>query len=293
MPRCAFLTMDNLEEFEAYDDLLIEPMANLGWSVEMVSWRKQNADWNAFEAVIIRSPWDYQQEVGQFLNVLETIDRSSARLENPLQLVRWNINKTYLKELETEGIPVVPTLWGATLQANHLQQAFERLHTREIVVKPTISAGAEDTFWLSEKAVPSNIESVIQRFSEKSFMIQPFMEHILTEGEYSLFYFGGEYSHTILKTPKKRDFRVQEEHGGTLTTVEPEPGLLERAKQTMNRLNPQPLYARVDLVRTTGNDFALMELELIEPSLYFNMDPESPKRFARIFDEWMTKKNVV
>lgn len=289
MPRCAFLTMDNLDEFEVYDELLLEPMANLGWSVEMVSWRSPKVDWNRFEVVIIRSPWDYQQDVDRFIEVLKDIDESSARLENPLPLILWNIDKTYLRELETDGILIVPTLWGEQLSDRNLEDAFQKFKVDELIIKPTVSANADNTF-----RVPVGMNKVLKKnilkvFEERPYMIQPFMQAIVDEGEFSLFYFGGEYSHTILKTPGTGDFRVQEEHGGSLHSVEPEKQLLYRARQVMDLLKPQPLYARADYVRTPDNDFALMELELIEPSLYFNMDKESPHRFARIFDEWMKK----
>jgi len=290
MPRCAFLTMDSLDEFEVYDDLLIKPLSQLGWSVDMVSWRDRQVDWNTFEAVIIRSPWDYQQDAQLFMQVLEEIDQSSARLENPLDLVKWNIDKTYLRELEQEGILIVPTLWGRRLEAEQLDKAFEQLDTRELVIKPTVSANADDTFRVKQEVKLQTKREMLRTFYDRAYMIQPFMKSIVTEGEFSLFYFGGEYSHTILKTPAKGDFRVQEEHGGILASVEPETKLLKRAQQTMARLQPQPLYARADYVRTEDDDFALMELELIEPSLYFNMDPESPRRFARIFDRWMKEK---
>jgi len=290
MPRCAFLTMDSLDEFEVYDDLLIKPLSQLGWSVDMVSWRDRQVDWNTFEAVIIRSPWDYQQDAQLFMQVLEEIDQSSARLENPLDLVKWNIDKTYLRELEQEGILIVPTLWGRRLEAEQLDKAFKQLDTRELVIKPTVSANADDTFRVKQEVKLQTKREMLRTFYDRAYMIQPFMKSIVTEGEFSLFYFGGEYSHTILKTPGKGDFRVQEEHGGILASVEPETKLLKRAQQTMARLQPQPLYARADYVRTEDDDFALMELELIEPSLYFNMDPESPRRFARIFDRWMKEK---
>lgn len=287
MPLCAFLTMDNLDEFEVYDDLVLEPLAELGWSIEMVSWRNRKADWNRYEAVIIRSPWDYQQDAGRFLDVLEKIDQSSARLENPLDLVKWNIDKNYLRELEEKGVLIVPSLWGKELAAKKLLTAFDQLNRNELVIKPTVSANADNTFRFKKSLLPQYEEEILQTFSERPYLIQPFMKYIVSEGEFSLFYFNGEYSHTILKTPAPGDFRVQEEHGGMLASVEPEAKLRERAQQTMQHLDPQPLYARADYVRTEDNDFALMELELIEPSLYFNMDSESPKRFARIFDRRM------
>ncbi len=290
MPRCAFLTMDNLEEFEVYDDLLLEPLDELNWSVDMISWREPNVNWDPYEAVIIRSPWDYQQDANRFMQVLKTIDDSTAQLENPLDLVRWNIDKIYLRELEEHGIPIVPTLWGAELQKDELFSAFARLDAGELVIKPTVSANADDTFRIREEVDSETVDDILKTFQKRAYMIQPFMENIIAEGEFSLFYFGCEYSHTILKTPKKDDFRVQEEHGGILTSVEPESKLLKRAKQTMKQVRPKPLYARVDYVRTDTDDFVLMELELIEPSLYFNMDADSPKRFARIFDRWMKTK---
>lgn len=290
MPRCAFLTMDNLDEFEVYDELLIEPLSKRGWSVDMISWRDRQADWNMYEAVIIRSPWDYQQDAKRFMNVLEEIDESTARLENALNLVKWNIDKQYLRELENQGILIVPTLWGNQLGRDHLIEAFKKPDVKELVIKPTISANADDTFRVKQPIDSSTEEEILHTFRNRPFMIQPFMESIVTEGEFSLFYFGGQYSHAILKTPRKGDFRVQEEHGGILSSIEPETQLLKRAQQTMGSIKPQPLYARADYVRTRDNDFALMELELIEPSLYFNMDPESPERFAKIFDQWMTDK---
>lgn len=291
MRRCAFLTMDSLEEFEAYDHLLLEPLAEVGWSVDMVSWRHPNVDWDSYRAVIIRSPWDYQEDAQRFMQVLKKIDASSAQLENPLSLVTWNIEKTYLRELEQKGVLIVPTLWGEALGGNTLYEAFDTLKAKEIVIKPTISANADDTFWIRPDLSESLKRKIEQTFNHRSFMIQPFMDKIVHEGEYSLFYFGGHYSHSILKIPKPEDFRVQEEHGGQLQSVEPPSRLLQRAKQTMAHLKPQPLYARADYVRTEEDDFALMELELIEPSLYFNMDANSPKRFARIFDHWMKENN--
>ncbi|MDX1586820.1 MAG: hypothetical protein R3222_08750 [Balneolaceae bacterium] len=290
MSLCAFLTMDNLEEFEVYDELLIEPLSKLGWTVEMVPWRDRDTDWDRYKAVIIRSPWDYQQDADLFMKVLKDIDRSSARLENPLKLVKWNIDKTYLKELQEKGVLIVPTIWGEKITEQELTEAFNTFNARELVIKPTVSANADNTFRLKKDSYLKATEEVKQIFSERPYLIQPFMNAIVNEGEFSLFYFGGEYSHTILKTPAMGDFRVQEEHGGILTSVEPETKLLQRAQQTMKNLKPQPLYARADYVRTGDDDFALMELELIEPSLYFNMDPESPERFARIFDRWMKEK---
>lgn len=287
MNTCAFLSMDNLEEFECYDHLLVEPLARRGWSVEEVSWRNEEADWSQFDVVIIRSPWDYQQDPAAFMETLREIDQSSALLENKLELIEWNLNKTYLRDLQTQGIDIVPTLWKDTFNEKEFPGYFETFATDEIIIKPTVSANADDTFRISQNPDKDFIPTLNNTFRDRPFLVQPFMENIVSEGEFSLFFFGDTYSHTILKIPKTTDFRVQEEHGGRLEKVKPEPALLETARRTLQTLQPDPLYTRIDFVRTPDNRFALMELELIEPSLYFNMDEESPELFAKIFDRRM------
>jgi len=281
--------MDSLEEFECYDNLLDAPLAQLGWETETISWRDKTIDWDQFEVVIIRSPWDYQQHPSEFMEVLKTIEASKARLENNFELVKWNFNKSYLMELETNGIEIVPTMWKRSWQSNEIECYFEYYRTEQIILKPVISANADNTYWLKKDDFQQQLEAMEASFSSIDYMVQPFMEAITNEGEFSLFYFGGEYSHCILKTPEKDDFRVQEEHGSSLKLVKPEENLLAHANKVQQQLKPEPLYSRIDLVRTeTG--FALMEVELIEPSLYFNMDPASPLRFALAFDKWMTRE---
>lgn len=288
MKHCAFLTMADIEAFECYDHLLYKPLARLGWKVTPVPWRDTAVNWAAFDVVVIRSPWDYQDDSDHFLEVLNTIEASGTHLENSLDIVRWNIDKTYLRDIQKAGIPIVSTLWKNEFNKNNFPTFFEEFDTSEIIIKPTVSANADDTFRLSTTASGKELQELENIFRNRPFMVQPFLNAICTEGEFSLFYFGGHYSHTILKTPAQGDFRVQEEHGGTLAALEPEPELLKMSKTTIQALPQTPLYARVDFVRNnTNNRFNLIELELIEPSLYFNMDPDSPNRFAQIFDHWM------
>lgn len=290
MNTCAFLSMDSLAEFKSYDHLLFDPLADRGWKVEEVSWRNKQVNWNNFDVVVIRSPWDYQQDPAAFLETLRIINRSSALLQNELELVEWNLDKSYLRDLEKEEITIVPTLWKANFNRKEYSSFFDAFRTNEIIIKPRISANADDTFRIKRDQRERYISELKDTFHERPFMVQPFVDNIVLEGEFSLFFFGETYSHTILKTPKSSDFRVQEEHGGTLKKVEPEPELLKSARKTLDFIDPKPLYSRIDYVRTASGTFALMELELIEPSLYFNMDRRSPERFARIFDRRMKKQ---
>ena len=271
--------MESLENFVAYDHLLHAPLAARGWSVDEIPWREHGVNWDAYEAVIIRTPWDYQSDPDRFLAVLDTVERSTARLENPLELVRWNLHKTYLRDLEARGLPIVPTRWLDRLDAAMLPSLFTALGAEEIVAKPVVGANADDTFRM-RRGDP--FSAVAEAFSDRACMVQPFVRSVVDEGEFSLFYFGETYSHAILKTPAPLDFRVQEEHGGTIRTVSPEPALRHAADAVMATLTPSPLYARIDFVRLDGA-FALMEVELIEPSLYFPYDDTSPERFADAF----------
>jgi glutathione synthase/RimK-type ligase-like ATP-grasp enzyme len=278
--------MDDLGDYVSDDELAIEPLRKIGWEVKTVSWRDERFDWTKFEAVIIRTTWDYQNEPEEFLRVLHEIEDSGVRLENPLKIVRWNLSKTYLKDLEDGGIKIVPTIFGNDLVNNDLVDSwFEKFKAQEIIIKPIVSATAQDTFRL-KKFLPE----LTDIFRTRKYLVQPFMKNIIAEGEYSLFYFGGNYSHAILKTPKPEDFRVQEEFGGIITAIEPGEKLLKAGEKALEQIGQKLLYARVDLVRDAEDDFALMELELIEPALYFRMDADSPKRFAKTFNEWMERK---
>lgn len=279
--------MDSLDGYVSDDELAIGPLAELGWDVRTLSWRDRSIDWNDFDLVVIRTTWDYQRDPGAFLATLKRIQSSNARLENPLDVVKWNLDKRYLRELANAGISIVPTLWDATYSQDSFDRWLGDLSTDEIIVKPTVSATAEHTYRLA-----SFEPGLAEVFSDRPFMVQPFVPAIVTEGEYSLFYFSGRYSHTIVKTPKTADFRVQEEHGGIIMAVRPEDELLAAAGKVFEMIKPVPLYARVDLVRDAGGGFSLMELELIEPALYLRMDPLAPARFAMAIDSHMKRETA-
>ena len=278
--RCAYLTMDDISGFVSDADLSIEPMAELGWSVDMVPWRRA-VDWNDYELVYICTPWDYQNDVDAFLEVLESIEHSSARLVNGLALVRWNLEKTYLRELEMRGADIVPSRFFDRFDADEVASCFDEYRTGKIVLKPVVGANSDNIFVLTAP-LPDDVTGELQRvFARRPFFVQPFVDNVQSEGEYSLFFFGGNYSHAILKKPKEGDFRSQEEHGADILSVEAPAALVDTAQHVLGVVNPQPVYVRADFVRGAGDRFLLMELELIEPALYFRTDPASAARFAQ------------
>jgi hypothetical protein len=282
MPLCAFLTMENMDGFVSDDELAYAPMRALGWEVEAVPWNRDGVDWGRFHAVIIRSTWDYQHAATAFVEVLGRIGRSGARLENALSLVRWNMNKTYLADLERRGVTIVPTIWSADLGPVDEHKIHSKFGTDEVVLKPVVGANADHTYRLRRGSAAWFEAAAV--FAHRDYLAQPFVESVVEEGEYSLFYFGGELSHAVLKTPKQGDFRVQEEHGGIIRPVKVIGGLERAGNCVMAAIGETPLYARADLVQLPKGGLGLMELELVEPSLYLRMDAGAPERFARALD---------
>jgi hypothetical protein len=285
MKKCAFLTLEHPADFVIDDDRALAPLARLGWDVSVVPWTQVAEPWGAFDAVVIRSTWDYWNNVPAFLDTLQAINRQT-RLANPLDLVHWNLSKTYMRDLEGKGVGIVPTLWPDAFSPSMLPSFRERLDSPELVVKPVVGANGQDAFRLSPGDPPARLEEIAARFAAKDCLVQAFMPAVIDEGEYSLFYFNGRFSHAILKVPAASEFRSQEEHGAEIRFAVPEDLLRERGRQALATVTPAPLYARIDFVRAPGGDFALMELELIEPSLYLRADPAAPDRFARAVDAW-------
>ena len=192
MKTCAFLSMDHRGDYYVYDDLLIAPMAEQGWQVETLSWRQNDVDWGRFDAVILRSCWDYQQYPDEFLGVLAQISQRTL-LFNDLGIVRWNISKEYLKDLSAAGVPVVPTLWQQEFNAEQVANAFASFDCEELIIKPVVSASAGHTYRLSASDYQQKLSELKAVFSGRKHMLQPFIDNVLEEGEFSLFYFDNLY----------------------------------------------------------------------------------------------------
>jgi len=285
MKQCAFLSLDERGDFVIDDDCAVAPLAELGWRVETLSWRQTAVPWTRFDAVVIRSTWDYWNDVPAFLETLHRIDRE-APLANPLDLVHWNLAKSYLRDLEGRGVAVVPTFWPDAFTPHAAHHWARELGSLDLVVKPVVGANGEDAYRFTPGDGSERLRFLQERFRGRDCMVQPFLSAVLSEGEYSLFFLGGEYSHAIRKVPAADEFRSQEERGADISSVQPAADLLDSARRAVDAVRPAPLYARVDLVRDGAGVFRVMELELIEPSLYLRTDPCAPRRFARAVDHW-------
>lgn len=289
MGRAAFLTMADTGGWSIDSDLAFAPLERLGWRCEWQPWNADDVDWDSFDAVYIAATWDYPDDPDAFLLVMERIEQSSATLVNPIDLVRWNIPKTYLRDLEQRGAAIVPSRWYDRFDECSLDEEFAVFATQRLIVKPVVSTNANNTFLLQQPVEPNLLDRIAAVFAERAFVVQPFIEAIRDEGEFSLFYIGGELSHGIRKVPKRGDFRVQEEHGADIRAVAPGPELRRVADAVMSLVEPAPLYARCDFVRDASAIYRVMELELIEPSLYLRMDTDAPARFATAFDAHVSR----
>lgn len=279
MRRIAFLTLADQGDFVIDDERAVAPLAERGIAVETIPWNQPGVDWKRYELVVIRSTWDYQHHGRAFLETLDAIE-AVTRLYNSAAITRWNMAKTYLKDLSASGVPTVPTIWrDGGLARGGLLTLFDELGSDEAVIKPVMSGNAEGA-WRLDREHAHDLAGVIEAyFHKRPLMMQAFERAIVDEGEFSLMYFDGEFSHAIRKVPKAGDFRVQEEHGADIIAVTPEPALRATADAAMAAVGERLLYGRADLVRH-GDGFRVMELELVEPALYLRMDPGAPARFA-------------
>jgi glutathione synthase/RimK-type ligase-like ATP-grasp enzyme len=244
-----------------------------------VVWSDPSVDWNQYDLALIRSTWDYIDERERFLSVLAKIAESSCRLFNPLDAVRWNSDKSYLFDLKDWQIPIVPTYLASTTTPVILQAALVKQGWQSAVLKPTVGAGASDVRLVSSHEVAQTLEQLTGQRSPHEFLVQPLVESVVSEGEWSFIYIDGNLSHALLKKPAPGDYRAHGIYGGTIEYAEPSRDDLLQVEAMLARLPFDLLYARLDLVRIDDR-LAVMELELIEPMLYFDLAPRGIGRLV-------------
>ena len=242
-------------------------------------WDSPGGDGAGYDAVVVRSVWDYHLRPAEFLLWVDALERAGVLLLNPPAVIRWNHHKAYLRDLAGHGVATVPTVWLERGADADLGGVLADRGWEEAVVKPAISASAYET-WVTSR---SSARTDQGRFRALLFagdaLVQPVVPEVRSGGEWSLIFFGGAFSHVMLKRPREGDFRVQEELGGSAERREPPAALIEQARQALAAVPAPCLYARVDGVERDGG-LVVMELELIEPVLYFGADPGAADRFA-------------
>lgn len=276
-PRIAIATCAAYPELKGDDKLLREALAEQGCEARSLVWDDPGADWGAFDLCLVRSTWDYHDKHDEFLAWAQRVEGVSA-LCNPADLIAWNSDKTYLRELADGGVPIVPTIWVDRDSEAELARLVESEGSGEAVVKPAIDLGARNLRRVQAGEISAALEAVLQR--SPVAMVQPFLPSLESEGELSLIYIDGNFSHAVRKRPAPGDFRVQGIWGGTVEPAQPAPSEIDLAEQALSQLDEPPLYARADLVTGPEGAPCLIELELIEPNLYLAQHPAAAEALA-------------
>ena len=275
MKKIAILAADNMIPGHAneVEDLverdeemgkLIPAFAAQGMTLDLIPWREAAAKADEYDAMLPLLVWDYFE--GNEADFIAEMAKAEAKtkLFNDFKTLSWNANKSYLDELEHEGAPVISTITVERVTETGVARAFEELETDTLVIKPQVGGGAwRQVLYKKGEPFPSKDE-----LPPEGAMIQAFLPSVVEEGEYSFLYFGGQFSHALIKRPKSGDYRIQSIYGGTEETYEPSSQERASARAVLNALNFTPLYARVDLLRGRDGKLKLIELEMIEPYLY-------------------------
>ena len=277
MKRIALATSETFASLTDDDRLLMEPLQDHGFLAVPAVWSDPGIAWSDYDAVILRSCWDYHLRLTEFLAWVESLAKAGLRIWNPPEMIRWNADKTYLRDLERRGVPIVPTLWPETRM--NLGEQLRALGWGRAVVKPRVSATAHRTELISTGDAHLTQPLVDDLIAGPGVMVQQFMDAIQSRGEWSLIFFAGQFSHAVIKTPKPGDFRVQHDFGGLERSAQAPSAIRNAAEHLLVALDQAPLYARVDGVESEGR-LLLMELELIEPALFLALDAGAAGRFA-------------
>jgi hypothetical protein len=276
----ALVTCSKQPQLYTDERRLIADFARAGCEALPVLWDDPAIDWRAFDRVVLRSTWDYFERIDEFRAWLDRLEHVEARLLNPLPLVRWNLDKLYLRALEQQGIAILPTRFVAAGERVDLAGELHARDWHDAIVKPAVSGGAFRTHRVSMADAQRVQPALDEILAAGGALIQPFAREIVDEGEWSLLFFGGRFSHCVLKTAATGEFRIQQQFGGSAHAVTPAETLLRAAEHIMASLPVAPAYARIDGLRR-GEEFLLMEVEVIEPSLFLPAGDEAADRYVR------------
>ncbi len=262
------------------DKILSEILTELEIPNEIIPWSAQNEDWSRFSTLLIKSVWDYFDYYPQFLTWIEHIRKLNIPVLNDLDTILWNSSKSYLLEIQAKGFPVIA---GKLLEKGSEfdgESVAQEIDSPVWVIKPLVSGGAKNTLKIKADSWQNELSKINELLKEGSYLVQPFVPEVAMVGEYSLLFFNGVFSHAVLKTPAKDDFRVQHYFGGTIATIDPSESMLASCQKLVDEFASQSLYVRVDGVEIDGV-FHLMELEMIEPYLFLALDEKAIPNYKK------------
>ena len=268
----------NIKNVLNEDSILLNEIANLGFSVKRISWSSKSFDWSNVKYVIFRTTWDYFEKLNDFRLWMKKTSKKTKFINTYSQIL-WNLDKVYLNDFKNQGINIVPSFF--VNQKCSLNEIVNYTKWENVVVKPTISAAAWNTHLVLKQDL-SLFEPTFRDLQKNhNLLVQEFQKNILSRGEFSLMVIGGKYTHAVIKRVKKGDYRVQDDYGGSVERYNAPNEMVDFAESIISKCDPIPFYARVDIIIDNNNVFALSELELIEPELWFRFCPESAHLLAK------------
>ena len=290
--RLALATASICPGIQPDDAHLAASLEQLGLQPHVCIWDDPGVDWSQFDAVLIRTIWDYFQNYAAFRRWLDRLDQLGVPTINDSQLIRWNSDKRYLLDLAEHSVAVIPTRLAS---ARELRDILATRLGQQVVVKPTVSGGA----WHTLRGVvgdPAFDQAVTELPAELDYLVQPFVPEVVSDGEWSLLYFAGEFSHAVIKRPAAGDYRVQSEFGGSAEPILPSAATLAAADRALAAVaaigHGNHAYVRVDGVICEGR-FLIMELELIEPFLHLGSHPQAAERLAQHVAERIDRNRLL
>ena len=279
-PRVALVTCEKFSGLYEDDLLLVPALEEVGVDAVPAVWSRADVDWASFDALVMRSPWDYFERVTEFRGWLDARMASGVLMCNSREILDWNFDKSYLQDLARKGVELVPTICVARQEKADIAALARARGWDDVVVKPAIGGGGYRACRFRLDELPRYADDIAQTLEDRGVLVQPFVSEILTGGELSLLFFDGVYSHAVCKRPRAGDYRVQFQYGGTNENAEVSEALIAQARVCVEHAPAVPVYARVDGVVKDGR-FLLMELEIFEPLMFLARDPDAPGRFAR------------
>jgi glutathione synthase/RimK-type ligase-like ATP-grasp enzyme len=278
--RIALATCDAWPALYGDEQSLPSAFSAAGVEARIVSWSDPAVDWRTFDRVAVRSTWDYFERIAEFRAWLDRLDALGVPLCNPTATVRWNFDKRYLRELESRGATLLPTSFLDAGARADLAALVRERGWSDAILKPAVSGGAYRTHRFAAAGAPALQPELDGILAQSGALIQPYAPEIAAEGEWSLLFFGGAFSHAAIKTPARGDFRVQTQFGGEYRVATAPPAMLEAARRIVAALPVPIAYARIDGLRR-GDDFVLMEVEAIEPYLFLPFAPDPAAAVAK------------
>ena len=287
-PRVALVTCEKFSNLYDDDLLLVSALEEVGISGVPAVWSRAEIDWTSFDALVMRSPWDYFERAAEFRNWLDDRIVSGVLMCNSPEILDWNFDKSYLRDLAQKGVELVPTICVGRQETADIAALARARGWNDIVVKPTVGGGGYRVYRFRIDELPRYAGEIAQTLEDRGVLVQPFLPEIQTGGELSLLFFDGVYSHAVRKRPTTGEYRVQFQFGGTDENVEVSAALAAQARVCIAHAPALPVYARVDGVVKDGK-FLLMELEVFEPLMFLARHPEAPGRFARAIRDRLPK----